>query len=697
MKCLSDRIRHELFHSLGWRELRPVQEAAIEAVLAGDNCLILAGTAQGKTEAAMLPVVECLLQAPPRGIAALYLSPLKALLNNQEPRLQRLMGLGGMHAFKWHGDVDGRVKGRFLSEPAACLMITPESLEVLLMSQRRPFGDVRFVIIDEIHAFAGDDRGDHLIALLERLAEQSRHDLQRIGLSATVGNPDTLLQWLRGSSRRGVRLVCPPSEKRPRLIEVHAAPAEEVAPRLVRGRKALVFAESRAQSERLKDALQRADVRTLVHHSSVSQALREEAETAFRDAETCCIVCTSTLELGLDVGDLDLVVQVGAPGTVSSFLQRMGRSGRRDGQRGHLAFITDTDWGFLQAVALVRLAMRGFVEPVPAGRRSVHIFLHQMFARILQHAGLPPERLLTGAGTPWCFADISREERQAMLDHLLAEGVLSMLDGLVQLGPQGEQAFGAAHFKELYSVFDTPRELRVRTTDHREVGAVEAWFLQGLQQRGRELVFLLGGRAWLAVDCNWGEGVVTVVPAPAGRVPTWLGAPKLLSRPLCEAIRELLCGDDRVPFLHPAAHELLDGHRELWHGTLAPARTVLQRQEDHLWLYTFAGGRINLLLGKLLEREFKSELAINNFWIKLPLPNSPDPFRPVLDVLSRLDEPLPLVELVEASGRGRLSKFQRFLPASLEAGFAAERLFDVPGARQVCSSSQIATATAPTA
>ncbi len=221
---LSKRLQQGIAHTLGWSELRPVQELTIEAVLDGKNCVVLAPTAGGKTEAAFFPSLDTIYieKLPP--VSALYISPLRALLNNQEPRLDQLAKLVGLSAFKWHGDVSHSRRRQFLNEPADVLMITPESLEVILIKpdidKAVLFGGPRFAVIDEVHAFAGDDRGTHLVSVLERLQSYSEHDTQRIGLSATVGDPKEILAWLQGSSRRPGVVIDPPRPPTPKMIEI---------------------------------------------------------------------------------------------------------------------------------------------------------------------------------------------------------------------------------------------------------------------------------------------------------------------------------------------------------------------------------------------------------------------------------------------------------------------------------------------
>ena len=370
---LGGAVQHHIVNSLGWRSLRPLQEQAIDPLLDGHSALLLAPTAGGKTEAAVFPLLTRMADEDWRPVSVLYVCPIKALLNNLEHRLRAYTGWIGRSVGLWHGDVSSSARTRLLQEPPDVLLITPESLEVMLTSSRIDagvlFGHVSAVVVDEIHAFAGDERGWHLLAVVDRIARLSGRPIQRIGLSATVGNPDGLLGWLTGEDARDSVVVSPPAETGTvpdvRIDRVGTLEnAALVISQLHRGEKRLVFCDSRARSEELASELRARDVQTFVSHSSLSADERRRAEAAFAEARDCVIVATSTLELGIDVGDLDRVIQIDAPATVASFLQRLGRTGRRPGSVRNCLFLATTEDAFVQAVGLARLWRDGFVEPV---------------------------------------------------------------------------------------------------------------------------------------------------------------------------------------------------------------------------------------------------------------------------------------------------------------------------------------------
>ena len=394
---LHPALQHHIVNSLGWRELRPFQEAVIPSILDGQHLIVLAPTAGGKTEAAFFPTLSRMLSDGWSGLSVLYICPIKALLNNLDVRLQRYCTLVGRRSALWHGDVKQSPRRRILREPPDCLLTTPESLEVMLVSpnvdSRSLFQNLQVVIVDEIHAFAGDDRGWHLLSVLERITRLAGHELQRIGLSATVGNPHDLIGWLSGSCK-GKRDVFLPEESSSAAADItldHVGSLQNpavVISRLHRGEKRLVFVDSRARAEQLASELRLLDVTTFVTHSSLSQEQRHQAEEAFASRTDCVIVATSVLELGIDVGNLDRVIQIDSPPTVSSFLQRMGRTGRRAGTARNCLFLATKDESLIQAAGLIDLWSEGYIEPVKPPEEPYHILAQQLMALALQEGGV---------------------------------------------------------------------------------------------------------------------------------------------------------------------------------------------------------------------------------------------------------------------------------------------------------------------
>lgn len=684
---LTQALQYQIVNGLGWQDLRPVQEQTIGAVLDGTNCVVLAPTAGGKTEAALLPLLSLADAEDRPAVSILYLAPLRALLNNLEPRLSHLAGLVGRRAFKWHGDVGRSARRRFIDDLTDILAITPESLEAMLIGgtvpRSRVLGNLRAVVVDEVHNFAAGDRGGHLVALLERVCRIAGRDIQRIGLSATIGNPDEICGWLSGSSTRERAVIDPErgaSEARLSLDEVGTLEnAAIVIERLHPGRKRLVFADSRRRVEALGHLLGRRGVEAHVTHSSLSAAERSAAELAFEQGSNCVIVSTSALELGIDVGDLDHVLQIDAPFSVASFLQRMGRTGRRPGTFPNCTFLATDDDSLLQAAALLRLLKRGYVEPVRPVRRGSHLLAHQLMALSLQQRGVPTTEWwswIEGAGT---FADLTAEDRSELVEHMCASNILVEADGRLILGEQGERLYGGRNFMDLYVVFSTPSELKVMWGP-REVGTIDAYFAQ--YKEAGELTFILAGRTWHATHVDWRRATCHVEPAPDGALPTWMGEPRLLSRELCQAIRDVLVDDNDDPWWSRRAVEAMAAVRQEY-SFLQEGQAFTEETGRIRW-WTFAGGKANNVLARLLELKLGGAVSSNNLALTFvgKLSRSLASIRTATRDLfaDGCPDRETILGIAEGCARGRITKFQPCLSRRLELELLAESLLDVEGA-----------------
>jgi ATP-dependent Lhr-like helicase len=669
-----------------------VQELAGEAILAGHNAVVLAPTAGGKTEAAIFPVLVQLMERPVASVGALYIAPIKALLNNQEGRLGTYTEMVGLRRFVWHGDASPTERRKFAEEPAELLMTTPESLEVMLLSSWVPvarlFADLRVVIIDEIHAMAGTDRGAHLMSVLERLARFTTNDVQRIGLSATVGNPAEILEWLCGSSKRDGLVVDPPKVPSKRAVGVllreDVTSIAQEAGVVARGKKSLLFCQSRAVTEGVAQRLRGQGTDVFVHHSSVSLEERQAAEDRFHHGKDACIVCTSTLELGIDVGDLDLVLQSNAPSTVSSFLQRMGRTGRRAGQVANTTFLCDSAGSMLQAIALVELARDQWIEPVRPLTRCWPVLVHQLFAMALQFGGVTAEMAWEQLSRVPDFRGIRRNEFDALLAHMTAEDYLFLADGQYSLGEKGERQFGKKNFMELYAVFSSPQLYRVKSTSDREIGSLEQGFVDQLVESMSS--FLLGGRAWTVDQISHPERIVRVHEAPKGKMPKWGGfIPQILSYELCQKVKAVLTSTDDYPYLDDLGRGALKEQREDLGELLRRTGDAIQIDDGGAHLWTFAGGRINYTLKYAFEWLGGWKAVADNY--ELRIEGNGVSHATVGEVLRKLREPgfwedsQTELELRKRLPEYRLSKFQKVLPEKASAEMVGAYLLDVEATR----------------
>lgn len=688
----SPRLQQAIVSQVGWSSLRPVQEEAGEVLLAGDNAVILAPTAGGKTEAAMFPTISQMVDDGPSGVGAIYVAPIKALLNNQADRLGLYTEMVGLRRFVWHGDTPDHQRRQFLKEPAELLMTTPESLEVMLVSRRVDehtlFGDLRIVVVDEVHALAGTDRGAHLMSVIERLVCVSKHDVQRAGLSATVGNPDAILEWLKGTSQRPGRVVDPPRQPaRRQLLVVHRpdmAHLSQDAARMAKGQKSLFFCQSRSTTEAVAEFMRRAGTTVFVHHSAVSREERALAEERFYHGTDACIVCTSTLELGIDVGDLDRVLQAEAPDTVSSFLQRMGRTGRRAGQAANTSFFCETTEGVLQAIALVELAKAGWVESVEVERRCWPVLIHQLLAMSLASDGVTAEDAWAHLSCVPDFRDIHRGEFDRLVNWMLRDGALRLASGKLVLGPKAERRFGRKNFMELFAVFSSPQTYTVQTAGGQPIGSLNQAFVDRLVDGVSS--FLLGGRGWAVIQVQHDDRRVVVEPAPRGRQPTWGGfLPQFLGFEICQRILRNLREDESFPYLDEPAAAVLAKHREEMRAALDSEHGGIEFVDDEIRWWTFAGGRINATLRYALEAVGAGWKVIpDNFLIKVRGENLDE--RRFKDALSRLQEvefwenDKLWAQVAASLPSYRLTKFQPLMPPWVEREVVASYLLDVAGA-----------------
>lgn len=597
---LHPSVQHHIVNSLGWRQLRPLQEQAISPLLDGQHALLLAPTAGGKTEAAMFPVFSRMLSEDWSGLSVVYLCPIKALLNDLSKRLQTYADLFGRRVAVWHGDIGQSERKRIIREPPDILLSTPESLEVLLDSRlvehRRFFRNLRAVVVDEIHAFAGDDRGWHLSALLSRIHCLAASPVQRIGLSATVGNREELLAWLADATPGKRTVVAPEAVGRqvPDIALDYVGSLENAAlviARLHKGEKRLVFCDSRAQVEELVGLLRVQGVETFASHSALSKEQRLAAEQAFAESGNCVIVATSTLELGIDIGDLDRMIQINAPGSVASLLQRLGRTGRRDGGRSNCLMLATSSAGFHQAAGLLKLWKQGYVEPVLPPPLPFHVLVQQILGLVLQERALEHDQFRTHLHG---FLQTARLEEalDPVLEHLLAEGILYTEGGLISMGDEGERHYGRKNFMDLFSIFNTPPYL---TAMHgrNELGQIDEGTL--LMREPTEVSFSLGGRSWQVTEVDWNKRRVWVMPTKQEARSSWMSFGKPLTWDLAQGMREALVEPDLEQHLTERGHRMLNTLHEDY-AWLDSEGSCLVQHDRECYYWSFAGTECNLAL-----------------------------------------------------------------------------------------------------
>lgn len=599
LERLHPAVAHHIVNSLGWRSLRPLQEMAVEQLVGGGSALLLAPTAGGKTEAATLPLWSRMLSEDWRGLSVLYVCPLRALLNNLHPRLEQFGRLLGRRVGLWHGDVGASQRKRILADPPDVLLTTPESIEVMLVSRstepRLLFQQLQALVVDEIHAFAGDDRGWHLLSVLERVQRFAGRELQRVGLSATVGNPEHLLAWLTASADDAGVVLSPPrgDQPEPEVLLDHVGTldnAARVIASLHRGEKRLVFVDSRNRVEQLGTSLRAHGVTTYLSHASLSRDERQRAETAFQESSNCVIVATSTLELGIDVGDLDRVLQIDAPPNVASMLQRLGRTGRRAGTVGNTTILTTSAGAALTAAGVVRLWEQGYVEPVEPPPLPLHVLAQQLMGLCLQQGGLAFDEWVRWIGMMPGFTSTGALA-QDVVDELIRRDILWQEGGILWFGKRGEKDYGQKHFMEVLSVITSTPTLEVRWG--REVLGVVDEAVLFVESRA-DTPLLLGGRAWKVLNTDWRRRVCQVEPTEIAVKGFWLGQGRPLSFAIAQSIQSVLAAEDHSANWSRRFCEAIDELR-LDHPWATESRTFLEPKAKEQTWWTFAGQRFNTL------------------------------------------------------------------------------------------------------
>jgi len=647
--------------------------------VSGRDALLLAPTAAGKTEAGVLPLVSRMLSEGWEGLSLVYVSPLRALANDLEPRLSELLGYVGRQVGLWHGDVGQGRRRALLREPPDLLVTTPESLEVMLTSpridHRRLFSDLRAVLVDEIHAFAGDDRGWHLLAVLARVERIAGRRLQRLGLSATVGNPRPLLRWLGDPGGAVVE-----GEGLDRSVEVRVdhvgslRGAAKVMAGLHHGEKRLAFCDSRSDVEELAAALRAEGVETHVSHSSISREERRRAEEAFALGSDCVIVATSTLELGIDVGDLDRVIQIDAPATVASCLQRLGRSGRRAGAQANMLFLATRPEHLLRALGLELLRSRGFAEPVVPPPRPLHIAAQQLLALCLQEGAVARStwgEWLAGSGP------LEGVDPQELAEHMLAAGLLASDGSLVMVGPESEARYGRRNFLELLSVFTSAPLVEVRHGRARLGQVHQSSFIV---RDERTPVLLLGGRSWALVELDWRRRVAYVTPAEDPGRSRWIGSGPPLGFEVCRAIRDVLCGDESPALLSSRAAGELAVLRDDYGWATPTATTIVSVGGRRRW-WTFAGTLANQELRWRLGRLSDGRRASDELSVPLREGVTPNAVSEQLGVEPPDELPIDPAAVEQL-------KFAECLPVQAAEGVMRERVRDLH-AVEACRSEPI--------
>ncbi len=681
----------------GITQFRPIQRKAIPSISAGSNCLILSPTAGGKTDAAFLPAISRAYESATAtpGVHVIFVAPLKALLNDLEVRLQVwLAHMSDVSVFKWHGDVSAVRKTGQLRKPAAILLTTPESLDVLLarkdVKASEYFTNLQTFIVDEAHYFAADSRGAQLISEFARIENMIGRRVQRVGLSATVGDPPTVASWLG----EGVEVLA--VDPAPRQLQFHCEWVDDASPeyqtrlsKLLRNLtargKSIVFGNSRRDVELTARLLESAGANVMAHHGSVSKLLREDYEEQMRtNTGDCVISATSTLELGIDIGDLHCVIQKDRLPNCNSFLQRIGRAGRKTGiaEIGLVAGDFE-DYIFNLAVASLGCSDR-YCEPLRPSRRRYDILFQQLLLSSLASYGISSRRFWESVAGAYCFSEITQADFRTLTEHWLdLEYLRYESPDLLLIGPVIEKEYGVRNFMELYSVFDVNEHFTV-VYDRDEIGYVESWFALSLHEG--EAVFQLAGRKWRVLSVNRDLKRIDVRPTGDALPPNWRGGALVrVERKTARRYHDILCGLYMPDILlSPAQQKWL--HETLRGFGRSPMREnemSIQSTGPQTTLETYAGTMLNQVLSFGLKAALPAAQVSFDFkeiWVKqrgLQADAVISAVRAFAAEILAMQEPAWINFLEGRLEDFKYSRFSRFVPAAYSARYAATACFEL--------------------
>jgi ATP-dependent helicase Lhr and Lhr-like helicase len=729
----------DYIYTNGWTELRQVQIEACRVIFDTDaHLLIAAGTASGKTEAAFLPVLTLLNQNPSATVGALYIGPIKALINDQFERLNDLLKEADIPVWAWHGDVSQSRKQKLLKNPQGVLQITPESLESLLLNKHaelsRLFGDLRFVIIDEIHAFMGSERGCQILCQLARLSRLMEKPPRRIGLSATLGDYSLAEEWLQaGTNNPVITPEIPSGQRQVRLsVEHFYLPDEDKSPinlpqswgkeenkkspvlpqlggqspvppltRGVRGvreesknsispyyrylfdisksSKCLIFVNNRTQAESaIANLRQIAQIEGLpdiyhVHHGSISASLREAAEEAMKGNAPAVTAATLTLELGIDIGQLERVIQLDAPLSVASFLQRLGRTGRR-GSAADMKFICTEDeplgeeslperipWQLLQCIAIIQLYLEErWIEPIQPIQYPLTLLYHQTMSTLASMGELSPAALAQQILTLPPFAAISQEDFRQLLRYLIdIDHIQRTEKGGLIVGLTGEKIVRNFHF---YAVFPDNVDYIVRD-ESQEIGTIVIPPIPGNR-------FALAGRTWEVLQVDLKKKTIFVKQVEGIASSSWRGGSGTIHTKILQRMRRVLVESTEYPYLQPQAKERLKSARNLARNAKLEQDTIIALDDNIYCIFPWMGTVAYRTLERFLNFFVRYSVDIRNlgglspYFLNVKLGRSRQ--EELRDAIKSFCETeLTGYDLVSSEECPKLQKYDDFIPNNL--------------------------------
>ncbi|WP_421919820.1 DEAD/DEAH box helicase [Marinifilum sp.] len=692
---LSEPIR-KYIRDKRWESLRPIQAAAISKIISSDNNYILASrTASGKTEAAFLPILSK-ADFNAVGVQVLYISPLIALINDQFYRIEDLCKDLEISVTKWHGEAKKSLKTNLIKNPNGIVLITPESLEAMFVNApynvSTLFGNLKYIVIDEIHSFLGVDRGLQLMSILSRIQQVNRNKITTIGLSATIGDDNYIeAKRITGDIDSTKILLDRAKKETEAKFKYFKNSSAELSLDLLKdlyketaSNKVLIFPNSRGRTEEVAVKLRKISDRVnghkfyYSHHSSVDKEIREGIEHFAKSNErfNFCISCTSTLELGIDIGTVDKIVQIDSTHSVASLVQRIGRSGRREGEKSIVNLYATDKWSLLQSLACWNLYKSEFLEPINTAQKPFDILLHQLLSVVKQLSGCSRTELFKRLRINPTFIEISETEIQSLIDKFIELDYLEKVDRELILGIEGENIVNS---REFYSVFKTEPNFKVIHSG-KKIGDIPF----SPQVRIDENI-LLAAKIWKIKDIDFKGSKIIVIPARDGKKPKFFGGGGNIHKQIREEMLRILKSNENYTELDDSSSEVITEMRHDFKGFAIndfKYDCPLIEKEGKLLLYTFTGSKINKSLNFLLALT-GIEPSIDDHSSSFELVIDKSVFRELVKEVNTKYEKINdylIAELKENESLIGFSKWGEFLPLEYQADIVKERYYDFENA-----------------
>lgn len=694
-ELLSESIR-KYIRDKRWESLRPIQAAAIAKIISTNNNYIIASrTASGKTEAAFLPILSK-TDFNKAGVQVLYISPLIALINDQFYRIEDLCKDLEISVTKWHGEAKKSLKISLLKNPNGIVLITPESIEAMFVNApynvSALFGNLNYIVIDEIHSFLGVDRGLQLMSLLSRIQQINISKITVIGLSATIGNENYIeAKRLTGDIENTKVLLDRTKKETEAKFKYFNNSTTELSLDLLKdlyketsNHKVLIFPNSRGRTEEIAVKLRKISDKVnghkfyYSHHSSVDKEIRESIEHFAKSNErfNFCISCTSTLELGIDIGTVDKIVQIDSTHSVSSLVQRIGRSGRREGEKSIVNIYATDKWNLLQSLACWKLYKDEFLEPVITAKKPFDILFHQMLSIVKQLSGCKRTNLINRIKKNSTFESILENEINNLIDESIKSDYLEIIEHELILGIEGEKIVNS---REFYSVFKTEPNFKVIFSG-KTIGDIPFSPQVKIDEN-----LLLAARIWKIIDIDFDGSKIIVIPAKDGKKPMFFGGGGNIHPKIREEMLRILKSNETYIELDESSNVILSELRYDFKNfkinDLVFDKPLIKKESKFL-IYTFTGTKINKSLSFLLNqtgREVHLDDHSSSFEIEIEDIEFNSLIKQVNQIYSRIDDHL-ITELKGNESLIGFSKWGTYLPVEYQSQIVKERYFDFANA-----------------